>query len=143
MLINDLFAELSGESDLLWTAVRFLVDAFFGVLFLQSGLDKIFDWKGNLGWLTQHFSKTPFKNLVGPMVAFITLLECTSGMVMGLAALLTLAGGGLELSLLGLLLCCFTLLALFAGQRFAKDYAGAASLVPYFLLALFSISLLK
>ena len=28
------------------------------ILFIQSGLDKVFDWKGNLEWLTGHFSKT-------------------------------------------------------------------------------------
>jgi hypothetical protein len=30
---------------------------------------------------------------------------------------------------------------LFFGQRMAKDYAGAAGLVPYFLLALVAIAL--
>ena len=34
------------------------------------------------------------------------------------------------------------LVALFLGQRMAKDYAGAAVLVPYFLLTLITIYLL-
>jgi diacylglycerol kinase len=34
------------------------------------------------------------------------------------------------------------LIALFFGQRMAKDYAGAAVLVPYFLLTLITIYLL-
>jgi len=34
------------------------------------------------------------------------------------------------------------IIALFFGQRIAKDYAGAAVLVPYFLLALAAIYLL-
>jgi diacylglycerol kinase len=34
------------------------------------------------------------------------------------------------------------LIALFFGQRMAKDYAGAAVLVPYFLLTLVTIYLL-
>jgi len=40
--------------------------------------------------------------------------------------------------------CYFSspLIALFFGQRMAKDYAGAAVLVPYFLLALVAIILL-
>jgi diacylglycerol kinase len=33
-------------------------------------------------------------------------------------------------------------LALFFGQRIAKDYAGAAVLVPYFLLVLVAMYLL-
>ena len=28
--------------------LRLLVTAFLAILFLQSGLDKVFDWKGNL-----------------------------------------------------------------------------------------------
>jgi hypothetical protein len=32
-----------------------------------------------------------------------------------------------------------TFLALFFGQRMAKDYAGAAALVPYFLVSLAAI----
>ena len=30
-----------------------------------------------------------------------------------------------------------TLLALFTGQRLAKDYAGAAGIVPYFVVGIF------
>ena len=25
------------------------------ILFIQSALDKVFDWKGNLEWITGHF----------------------------------------------------------------------------------------
>jgi hypothetical protein len=34
------------------------------------------------------------------------------------------------------------LVALFFGQRVAKDYVGAAALVPYFLLAISAVYLL-
>jgi hypothetical protein len=34
-----------------------------------------------------------------------------------------------------------SLVALFFGQRMAKDYAGAAVLVPYFILALIAMFL--
>ena len=56
-----------------------LVCLFFGVLFLQSGSDKVIDWKGNLDWLTGHFSATPLKSLVPLMLAMITFLECAAG----------------------------------------------------------------
>jgi hypothetical protein len=42
----------------------------------------------------------------------------------------------------GAILSAFAVLALFFGQRMAKDYAGAAILVPYFLLTLGAIYLL-
>ena len=40
------------------------------------------------------------------------------------------------------MISAISLIALFFGQRMAKDYAGAAVLVPYFLLALSAIYLL-
>jgi hypothetical protein len=42
----------------------------------------------------------------------------------------------------GAIVSAITIVALFFGQRMAKDYAGAAVLVPYFLLALSAIYLL-
>jgi len=42
----------------------------------------------------------------------------------------------------GAVLSGISLCALFFGQRVAKDYAGAAVLVPYFLLALVAMWLL-
>jgi hypothetical protein len=42
----------------------------------------------------------------------------------------------------GAILSAAAITALFFGQRMAKDYAGAAVLVPYFLLALITIYLL-
>ena len=42
----------------------------------------------------------------------------------------------------GAVIAALSILALFFGQRMAKDYAGAAVLVQYFLLTLVSIYLL-
>ena len=39
------------------------------ILFIQSGLDKVFDWKGNMDWLTGHFSKTFLSGFVWIMLA--------------------------------------------------------------------------
>jgi hypothetical protein len=48
-------------------AMRALAALFLGVLFLQSGLDKVTDRKGNLKWLTGHFAKSPLSGVV-PLV---------------------------------------------------------------------------
>ena len=37
---------------------------FFTILFLQSGLDKIFNWNTELNWIKEHFSKTIFRSKV-------------------------------------------------------------------------------
>jgi hypothetical protein len=43
---------------------------------------------------------------------------------------------------LGAVIAGINIIALFFGQRVSKDYAGAAALVPYFLLALTAIYVL-
>lgn len=106
--------------------------AFFGVLFLQSGWDKVADRKGNLDWLTGHFSQSPLKSMVPMLLSTLTLLELASGLVS------SWAGVGLFVPVIAfpveaaLVTCGVTLLCLFAGQRIAKDYAGAASIATYF-----------
>ena len=35
------------------------ISAFLAILFLQSGIDKVVDRRGNLEWLTGHFAKSP------------------------------------------------------------------------------------
>lgn len=120
-------------------AVPILGCAFFAVLFLQSGLDKVFDRAGNLEWMTPHFEKSPFRGKVPFFLTMLTLLETGTGLLaaVGLADRLFDLGWGL--ARYGLWLAGFTLVCLFAGQRLAKDYAGAASLAAYFAVALVAV----
>ena len=61
------------------TNLQILSLAFLAILFLQSGLDKVFNYKGNLEWLTGHFAKSPLKNTVGLLMPVITILEVAAG----------------------------------------------------------------
>lgn len=122
------------------TVLKLLVAAFTGVLFTQSGLDKLFDYTGNLQYLRDYFKKTILAGTADLLLPTITLLEVASGLVSLLGVALLLFGNELP-AFYGLLLSGISLLSLFAGQRLAKDYAGAASLVPYFLLIVFGIYL--
>lgn len=128
------------DPQLILRIAQFLVAALLGVLFMQSALDKVFDWAGNIGWLTEHFSKTPFRNVVKPMVGMLTLFELVTGAVclVGAAALLV---GHSATAVAGVVLAGVTLLQLFAGQRIAKDYAGAAQIAPYFIIVLIGLAL--
>ena len=126
----------------LWFA-QALTAAFFAVLFLQSGLDKVFDWKGNLGWLTGHFAKSPLRSVVPLMLGVITLLEVGAGALSAVGFVQLLASGETRLALLGTALAGVALLSLFFGQRMAKDYVGAGALVPYFLVVLAGLLLLR
>jgi hypothetical protein len=114
---------------------------FVAILFIQSGLDKVFDWKGNLSWLTGHFSKTILAKMVPVMLASITVMELATGVMAAAGILYFVTVGSLVLVFAAAILGAASLTALFFGQRVAKDYAGAAVLVPYFLLLIVMIYL--
>ena len=107
-----------------------------GILFIQSGLDKVFDWKGNLEWLTGHFSKTFLSAMVAPMLATITVMEIATGILSVVGIIYFLITGSVILIFYASVLGALSITALFFGQRVAKDYPGAAVLVPYFILLL-------
>jgi hypothetical protein len=109
---------------------------FTAILFIQSGLDKVFDRKGNLEFLTAHFSKTFVAGTVPIMFATITVLEIATGAVAAGGFVKCLLTGNTTYIFAASVLGSATLTALFFGQRIAKDYPGAAVLVPYFLLML-------
>jgi hypothetical protein len=127
-----------------WTIylLQVLVSAFVAVLFLQSGLDKVFDRAGNRAYLDEHFARSPLARTVGPMFATITVLEVAAGVLSGLGVLQLLFFRSSALAFYGALIAAANMVALFFGQRVSRDYAGAAALVPYFLLALFAILIL-
>ena len=103
-------------------------------LFIQSGLDKVLDWKGNLEWLTGHFSKTALAKTVPPMLATVTVMELATGFLSVAGIIYFFAAGSLVLIFWASILGALSITALFFGQRVAKDYPGAAILIPYFIL---------
>lgn len=127
-----------------WTIylLQLLVSAFLAVLFLQSGLDKVIDRAGNRAYLDEHFARSPLARSVGPMFLTITILEITAGVLSGVGFLFLLFARNPTVAFLGALVASANIVALFFGQRVSKDYAGAAALVPYFLLTLTAILVL-
>jgi len=115
---------------------------FLAILFLQSGLDKVFNFRDNLGWLTGHFSKTPFRGQVNLMLITITIIEVAAGVLALLGAGQIVLNGEKTFAMYGAQLAALNIAMLFFGQRIAKDYAGAASLVPYFIVCIGEILLL-
>lgn len=109
---------------------------FLAILFIQSGLDKVFDWKGNLGWLTGHFEKTFAAGMVPMMLAAITVGELAAGFLSAAGIIYFLVVGSTIVIFWASVIAAASFSALFFGQRLAKDYPGAAILVPYFLLSL-------
>ena len=123
--------------------LQVLFSGFWCILFLQSGLDKLMDWSGNMKWLKGHFSKSILSNIVPLLLTILTFTEIASG-IFSLAGIFYFLGyESLILCRIGTILASLSLLFLFIGQRLAKDYPGAASLAPYFLAAMFNLWLLN
>ena len=118
------------------------VGAFLAVLFLQSGLDKVFDWSGNKAYVTGYLEKTPMRRFSGFLFFIITVLEVLAGVVSAAGVLSTVLLGEPGLGLFGAFLAASSIISLFMGQRLAKDYASAAAMVPYFLTTLVALVLL-
>lgn len=119
--------------------IQGLIALFLAILFLQSGLDKVSDRKGNLAWLQGHFANSPLKNMVPAMLGAITVLEVAAGLLC-LSGIINLVWKQCDLWIFwGCLLSAVSLLCLFFGQRMAKDYAGALGLVPYFIVTLIGL----
>ena len=122
--------------------MRIFASAFLGILFLQSGIDKILDRRGSFEWLKGHFGKTPLAAMVPALLTSITILEIAAGALSALGCVLVIVLKDPTIAFYGAIVSAAAVLALFFGQRMAKDYAGAAVLVPYFLLVLVAMYLL-
>ena len=122
--------------------MQICVAAFLAILFLQSGIDKIVDRRGNLEWLKGHFAKSPLAGTVPALLTALTILEVAAGVLSALGCVLVLVTRDSTVAFCGAVISAVAIIALFFGQRVAKDYAGAAVLVPYFLLMLVAMYLL-
>ncbi len=122
--------------------LQIFVSAFLAILFLQSGIDKVVDRRGNLDWLKGHFAKSPLAGMVPLMVPAITTLELAAGALSAIGCVLIIVSHDTTVAFYGAVVSALSILGLFLGQRIAKDYAGAAILVPYFLLTMVAIYLL-
>ena len=122
--------------------LQLFVSAFLAILFLQSGIDKIVDRQGNLQWLSGHFAKSPLAGFVPLLFGVLTIIEVAAGALSGIGFFTLLFAHNPTIAFYGAVVSAIAIIALFFGQRMAKEYAGAAILVPYFLLTLVAIYLL-
>jgi hypothetical protein len=121
---------------------QLFVSLFLAILFLQSGIDKIVDRPGNLSWLKGHFAKSPLGGFVPLLFGILTLVELMAGLLTGIGFVALMFTHDSAIAFYGAVVSAIAILCLFLGQRIAKEYAGAAVLVPYFLLVLVALYLL-
>lgn len=117
------------------------VTLFLSILFIQSGFDKVFDFKGNLSYIKSVFEKTFLNPVSSILFVIITILEVAAGLYCLLGTVFYYMYGNPNYAIIGLKLATISILCLFLGQRVAKDYAGAASLVSYFILIVLAMYL--
>ncbi|MEO0571731.1 MAG: DoxX family protein [Bacteroidota bacterium] len=116
---------------------------FLIIVFLQSGIDKVKDWKGNLSWLIGHFAESPFKNGVPLLLSIITVMELAAGLLSLVGLVHLLLHSNTLFAFYGALVSAITLLLLLLGQRVAKDYDGAKTIVVYLVPTVFLLFLLQ
>lgn len=119
----------------------YFILVFTVITFLQSGLDKMTDWKGNHGWLTGHFKDTFMGGMVPLLLGIILILELITGLLAVTGIFTLWINEDFTLSQWALGLASLTLLMLLFGQRVAKDYAGAFTIVGYFIVVIFGLFL--
>ena len=118
---------------------QIFIAIFLFIAFFQSGLDKVIDRKGNLDFLKAHFSDTPLIKIIPIMLMILTLLEIIGSVMLGYGVYYALVNRSTLWIFYGFVVIAITIIILFAGQRIAKDYLGAADLVPYFILIMLGI----
>ena len=129
--------------NLLSNATEILILLFLIITFLQSGIDKIIDWTGNLGWLKGHFEKTPLQKLVPLLLAVVMFVEVVAGLLCAFGIYQLVIAANNTVALYGAIMSCVALLMLLFGQRIAKDYEGAKTIAVYFIPAIFLVYLLQ
>ncbi|WP_025743900.1 hypothetical protein [Aquimarina pacifica] len=112
---------------------------FLLVTFLQSGIDKISDWQGNLGWLKEHFAATFMRNMVPILLATILIIEMVTAICCIIGIYQLIVDNKTFYTIIAMFLACLTLIMLLFGQRIAKDYAGALTITCYFIVAIFGL----
>jgi uncharacterized membrane protein YphA (DoxX/SURF4 family) len=116
---------------------------FLIVTFLQSGIDKLTDWNGNLSFIKGHFKNSPLKSMVPLLLAIVLIVEIAASLLMLVGVYQLYTSELKEMAVLGVALSAVSLIFLLIGQRLAKDYAGSMTLAVYFIICIFGLYILN
>jgi uncharacterized membrane protein YphA (DoxX/SURF4 family) len=115
--------------------------AFFLIVFIQSGVDKVFDYRGNLSFLNDLLKIYFSPPLIAIALISVTILELISGILCLVGIVDFIFNDSNFIGFLGLIIGSIALLVLLFGQRVSKNYDGAKTIAIYFILAIIGISL--
>ena len=120
-----------------------LILLFLIITYVISAIEKITDWKGSVGYITDHFKNSPLKNSVSFLLAILLIIEIIASILMIIGVYQIYTSEIKEIALLGITLSAVSILFMLIGQRLAKDYPGAMSLGVYFIITICGVYLLN
>lgn len=116
-------------------AAPILILLLLAITFLYSSFEKLTDWNGTMTWLQSHFANTFVVRYLKIYLVLVLVMEIITG-VFCVSGIIELAlKPSSKIAWYAAVFSCLTLLALLFGQRIAKDYDGARTIVIYFIPA--------
>ena len=103
------------------TIAYLLILVFFSIVFIQSGMDKIIDKKGNLSFLVSHLEKVFSRTLIKVAFYVVTFLEISSGILCLLGTFQLLFFEQKQIGLIGIFVGSVALLILLFVKEETKE----------------------
>ena len=116
--------------------------AFLSIVFIQSALDKVFNWKENLEFTASTLTSKFPPRLVRFALLNVLLLEFTGGFGSLGGVVEIMVGSSLFMAKIGTITSSTALLILLLGQRISQNYMDAKTIVIYFIVCLLGLQML-
>jgi hypothetical protein len=126
-------------STLLSYAPELLILLFILLTFAFSGVEKMVDWKGQIVWLREHMKGTFLVPIMHILLGVLIVLDIAVSILSIFGVYYLLSFKEKTLGLYSCILAAIILLILLFGQRMAKDFQGAFTIVGYFIVVLFGV----
>tara|TARA_R110001632_G_scaffold193079_6_gene313991 strand:+ start:614 stop:1012 length:399 start_codon:yes stop_codon:yes gene_type:complete len=120
-------------------ATELLILLFLLLTFAFSGVEKMADWKGQLAWLRDHMKGTILVPIMPLLLGVLIVLDIALSILSILGVFYLLKFEEKAIGLYACILSAIVLLFLLFGQRMAKDFQGAFTIVGYFIVVLFGV----
>ena len=120
-------------------AAELLILLFILLTFAFSAVEKMLDVKGQVVWLKEHMKGTYLVPIIPLLLGVLIVLDIVVSILSILAVYYLLQFQEKTMGLYSCILAAITLLLLLFGQRMAKDFQGAFTIVGYFMVVLFGV----
>jgi uncharacterized membrane protein YphA (DoxX/SURF4 family) len=116
---------------------------FHAIVYTQSGVDKILNWKGNFDFTKETLTNKFPVNIVKLALFSVLILEFTGGIFSSIGVFYAFNNPEFLLfSVIGLVLCSTALLILLFGQRISQNYIDAKTITIYFIVSIIGLVIL-